>query len=370
MSWWVPIGVVLALVVAISAVTAFRGSSVSLASGAEPGQLTVSQGGPPLDVSYTTPSTGATAISTAATVAVHFSAPVSSSGPMPSLSPAVPGKWAAANAYTLQFTPSTSFAPGMTETLTVPGGPSGIHGADGGYLRSSLTATFTIESGSILRLQQLLAQLGYMPLSFVPSGPAPSALDEAGPAQGSFAWRWPNIPSTLGDLWQPGQPNLITTGALMAFEHNAGLTDSKAPNPQAWAALLSAVQNGRTDPNPYSYIYVSKTLPENLTLWINGSAYLSSLTNTGIAGARTPDGTFPVYLRYTYQVMRGTNPNGSHYADGVHWINYFYQSDAVHGFPRASYGFPQSVGCVELPISTADVVFHHIGIGTLVTITP
>jgi hypothetical protein len=37
----------------------------------------------------------------------------------------------------------------------------------------------------------------------------------------------------------------------------------------------------------------------------------------------------------------------------VYWINYFNGGDAVHGFVRASYGFPQSLGCVELPIPTA-----------------
>lgn len=40
--------------------------------------------------------------------------------------------------------------------------------------------------------------------------------------------------------------------------------------------------------------------------------------------------------------------------------------DAVHGYPRASYGFPQSNGCVELPIETAHRVFDRLAIGDVV----
>jgi hypothetical protein len=49
-------------------------------------------------------------------------------------------------------------------------------------------------------------------------------------------------------------------------------------------------------------------------------------------------------------------------------VNYFSGGSAVHGFPRASYGSPQSVGCLELPIPTAQRVFGIINYGTLVTV--
>ncbi|MGH3155391.1 MAG: L,D-transpeptidase family protein [Streptosporangiaceae bacterium] len=32
------------------------------------------------------------------------------------------------------------------------------------------------------------------------------------------------------------------------------------------------------------------------------------------------------------------------------------------------YGFPQSLGCVELPSSAAEAAFHHLAIGDLVTV--
>jgi hypothetical protein len=54
----------------------------------------------------------------------------------------------------------------------------------------------------------------------------------------------------------------------------------------------------------------------------------------------------------------------------VYWINYFNGGDAVHAFPRGSYGFPQSLGCVELPYSAAENAFHHLAVGDLVTVAP
>jgi hypothetical protein len=67
--------------------------------------------------------------------------------------------------------------------------------------------------------------------------------------------------------------------------------------------------------------------------------------------------------------MRGTNPDGTKYADpGVPWVSYFHGGDALHGFDRYSYGFPQSLGCVEMPPANAAVVYPYTPIGTLVTV--
>jgi hypothetical protein len=67
--------------------------------------------------------------------------------------------------------------------------------------------------------------------------------------------------------------------------------------------------------------------------------------------------------------MSGTNPDGSHYYDpGIKWISYFHGGEALHSFTRASYGTPQSLGCVELPMDAAAKVWPYTPIGTLVTI--
>jgi hypothetical protein len=139
-------------------------------------------------------------------------------------------------------------------------------------------------------------------------------------------------------------------------------------NPAETNALASAIQGGDTDPNGYTYAYASQTLPESLTVWHNGVIIESTPANTAVDGLTQP-GTFPVYLRLRNQVMTGTNLNGSHYADPVQFVAYFHAGDALHYMPRARYGYPQSLGCVELPYSAAATIWPYTTIGTLVTVS-
>ena len=68
--------------------------------------------------------------------------------------------------------------------------------------------------------------------------------------------------------------------------------------------------------------------------------------------------------------MKGTNPDGSTYDDpNIPWVSYFTGGDALHGYVRASYGFPQSDGCVEMPVANAAIVFPDTPLGTLVTVS-
>ena len=98
---------------------------------------------------------------------------------------------------------------------------------------------------------------------------------------------------------------------------------------------------------------------------------LTSPGNTGIPSRPTKPGTFTVFEHIPVGTMSGTNPDGSHYNDpGIRWISYFNGGDAIHEFPRASYGTPQSLGCVELPLAQAATVYPYTPIGTLVTVEP
>ena len=139
--------------------------------------------------------------------------------------------------------------------------------------------------------------------------------------------------------------------------------------PEVWSDLLKAVAAGHGNGNGYTYAVASKALPETLTIWHDGREVLSTPANTGIPGAPTVDGTFPVYERLQFQIMKGTNPDGSQYADPVYWVSYFNGGDAVHYFDRGSYGWPQSLGCVELPQSSAESAYRYLSYGSLVTVT-
>jgi lipoprotein-anchoring transpeptidase ErfK/SrfK len=139
--------------------------------------------------------------------------------------------------------------------------------------------------------------------------------------------------------------------------------------PKVWGALLADTLAGRRKTDGYSYVYVHRAVPQSLTLWHNGQTILSSPGNTGVPAAPTQLGTVPVFEHIPIGRMSGTNPDGTHYDDpGIRWISYFNRGDAIHAFPRASFGTPQSLGCVELPLDAAAKVWPYTPIGTLVTV--
>jgi len=363
--------------------TARRTADSSVASGRTAADPTTTTAPPvPLAVVSVSPAPGSASAAFDTDVAVRFNQPVTGAV-LPSVSPAPPGDWTHPEPDVLEFRPSGNFVPFEKVTLVVPGGPAGVRSRSGTLLASSYTASFTIEAASVLRLQQLLAELDYLPLAFVPpagssSGsssalahePTTSSAIPLDPQPGSFAWRFPNIPPSLAALWQPGAPNVITTGAVMAFESDHGLADDGVAGPLVWSALLQAVAQRQVDTAPYDYVMVSTALPETLRVWRDGTVIFSSLANTGIPASPTQLGTWPVYLRYLSTTMSGYNPDGTYYSDpGVPWVSYFHGGDAIHGFLRASYGFPQSLGCVELPYAAAETVWPMTPIGTLVTVS-
>jgi peptidoglycan hydrolase-like protein with peptidoglycan-binding domain len=316
---------------------------------------------------------------------VTFSAPLAANSAMPRFSPAMKGTWApvmtkatkqakARPTSTMVFTPASGFRPHTKVKMTIPAGPDGVRSAAGGMLSSEVVSKFRTRGYSTLRLQQLLAELGYLPLKWTPSGTNPAATDTqaqlsaaySAPA-GSFSWH-KGYPSLLHGMWKSGHGNLIDVGAIRAFESVEGLTMDGVAGSTVWRDLLRAVHKGQYNPNGYTYAYASKASPETLTVWHDGQVVLHTLANTGIPAAPTADGTYPVYERLPFQIMKGTNPDGSHYADPVQNVAYFDGGDAVHYFPRGSYGWPQSLGCVELPLAQSAVAYRYLTYGSLVTV--
>jgi peptidoglycan hydrolase-like protein with peptidoglycan-binding domain len=323
----------------------------------------------PLTVSSVTPADGTTQVPSDATVSVQFSVPLSSQSPTPSLSPAVAGVWQEVTPETFAFVPAAPLVPSTTETVTVPAGDAGVTSATGKKLAKPAVARFTVATGSTLRLQQLLAQLGYLPLAFNQAGPLAAPQEAAQPQEGMFTWRW-NEPAPLEGQWTVGTANPITQGAVMTFESQHNIKTDGIAGPAVWQQLLAAASAGTTNQASYNYVYVSKALPETATVYSDGAAVYSTRVNTGVAAAPTASGTFPVYSRYRVTTMTGTNPDGSKYSDpGIPWVSYFNGGDALHGFIRGGYGYPQSDGCVEMPPSNAAVVYPLTPIGTLVTVS-
>jgi peptidoglycan hydrolase-like protein with peptidoglycan-binding domain len=332
-------------------------------------QAAATSAAPPPALTVVSISPTGTNVAAGSTISVQFSTDLAPGSPLPTLSPAVAGAWAVLSPSLLQYQATGPLVPGATETVTVPGGATGVVGSEGQHLAQTVTSQFTVAPGSILRLQQLLAELGYLPLTFTPASPVTSPTQEGNDQVGSFSWRWPDQPLSLLTLWTPGTDNVITQGAVMNFESQHGLKTDGVAGPLVWSDLLTDVQTGQADALPWDYVLVSQSLPESATVFKDGAEVYSTPVNTGVAGAPTENGTWPVYARYTVTTMTGTNPDGSHYVDpGIPWVSYFNGGDALHGFVRGSYGFPQSDGCVEMPPSNAEVVFPLTPLGTLVTV--
>jgi peptidoglycan hydrolase-like protein with peptidoglycan-binding domain len=372
---------VLAAGVAIAAV----GSPGSHAAPASPAQAAAAarqdQPAAPIQMLSVTPANGAKNVNGAAPIKVQFSAPLAANTPMPTLSPQIPGSWQV-EGDTAVFTPVTGYFENTRVTLKIPDGPNGmisVGGASagaGGLLASGVTESFTTGSFSTLRLQELLSQLGYLPLTWTPKpktamrpGNANAELSAAyQPPAGTFGWTT-GYPSALTSQWKAGSDNILDVGAVRAFESVTGLTMDGYAGRAVWSRLLTAVAKGQHNPNGYTYALASQNSPETLTVWHNGRVVLKTLANTGIAASPTADGTFPVYLKFYFSYMKGTNPDGSKYDDPVYYANYFNGGDAVHQFDRYSYGWYQSLGCVELPWDSAKTAYSYLNYGSLVTVT-
>jgi len=335
----------------------------------------------PISVLSVSPAAGAKSVNGSDPIRVQFNAPLASNTPMPTLSPHITGSWQV-EGDTAVFTPAIGFLENTKVTLKIPGGSNGmisVAGAgagSGGLLASTVTDTFTTGSFSTMRLQQVLAQLGYLPLTWTQTSktvinPASEKAELAAaysPPAGQFTWE-SGYPSNLTGQWTAGSANILDVGAVRAFESVTGLTMDGAAGRTVWSRLFSALANGKHNPNGYTYALANQHSPETLTIWHNGHVVLKSLANTGIAASPTVDGTFPVYLKFYFSYMKGTNPDGSQYDDPVYYANYFNGGDAVHQFSRASYGWYQSLGCVELPFDSAKTAYSYLSYGSLVTVT-
>jgi hypothetical protein len=328
----------------------------------------------PVTVVSVSPGNGSTGVNGTSPVTVTYSGPITKQTPLPTLSPAIAGSWQVSED-TATFTPQVGFTENTQVTVNIPAaaGPTTTSAT------SATSVSFTTGQYSVLRLEQLLSQLGYIPVNWTPTSTTGyiSATDASAqlaaaynPPSGTFTFG-SGYPAALTSQWSVGTNNEIIDGAVRTFEYDQGLNMDGDAGPQVWSALLTAIAKNQQNQHGYTYVWVSQAGTETLDLYHNGQLAITSPVNTGIAGRPTVDGTFPVYLRYTVTQMQGTNPDGTPYNDTVYWVSYFNGGDAVHAFPRGGYGWYQSLGCVELPSdgSVAENVWNLITYGTLVTVT-
>jgi L,D-transpeptidase catalytic domain/Bacterial Ig-like domain len=364
------------IVIAVIAVAVSGSSHKTTASAANSNTLaTRKKKAEPVTVVSVSPANGSTGVNGAAPVTVTYSGTVTKDTPLPTLSPSIAGSWQTSGDKAI-FTPQVGFTEDTHVTVTIP--------ASAGITTTTAATTFKFTTGkySMLRLDQLLSQLGYIPVSWTPASPSGDVSATDAGAQLSAAYAPPpgtfsfdsGYPHALTSMWSAGSDNEIIDGAVRSFEYDQNLTMDGDPGPQVWKHLLNAVTKDQRNQHGYTYVWVTQAGDEHLDLYHDGKLAITSPINTGIAAASTADGTFPVYLRYTVTQMQGNNPDGTPYNDTVYWVSYFNGGDAVHAFPRPGYGWYQSLGCVELPYNgsgpgVAENVWNLITYGTLVTVT-
>jgi hypothetical protein len=377
--------------------TANSQASGSQAGGSQAGTGTKANSKPPapskplapLRIVSVTPGSGTTEANGAAPIKVTFNEPVATSTPRPRLSPHTAGSWIISGD-SIIFQPQLGYTPATQVTLTIPGGANGVQAkglaaggttttaqTGAGLLSKSAIVSFTTGKYSTLRLQQLLTQLGYLPLTWAPANPATGTVPATNanaqlsaayqPPAGSFAFQ-SGYPWQLTSQWATGKANMLDEGAVMAFQNDNGLSMDGQAGPDVWAHLLAAVAHNKQNPNGYTYSLADQHSPETLRVWHDGKLIETTPVNTGVPGAGTTDGTFPVFSRFQVTIMKGTNVDGTKYKDTVYWVSYFNGGDALHFFPRPGYGYYQSNGCVEMQLDPAKYIWNYTTYGSLVTV--
>jgi peptidoglycan hydrolase-like protein with peptidoglycan-binding domain len=304
----------------------------------------------------------------AAPLRVRLSGAPASFSPNPALTPKVGGAWTR-RGRSEYFTPSVALAPCSTYKLTIWASSTASGHSPLGRRR---TVALNVKCPSTRGLQQILARLDYLPYRARTEASVRRLSRAARTARYAFhpPARAPRPRIAHAPTLEYGALDGTTKGALMVFQADNGLEATGTPDEATWRALFDAAVHNRRTRSPYTFVTVSETIPETLEVHRGSHVVLSSPTNTGVPGAETAQGTFPIFSRFTSTTMTGTNPDGSKYSDpGVPWVNYFNGGDAVHGFPRGSYGTPQSNGCVELPIETAQKVYGMLAIGDIVVVS-
>ncbi len=399
----------LALVVVIAAVLLVMGVGVGL-GGLESHLTTASDSRGMLPATRLTALPHHTISDGTLPLRVRLSGHPASFSPRPKISPAVAGTWTTRGNSEI-FTPASTLNPCATYTLTISAASTAIAHSPLGNRRQ---VSVNVACPSVKGLQQVLAKLDYLPyaahsskraraLEATTDGDAQasqvsgeasrssetgqSEASQSGAGQSSatrahvarrvaavnaFDPSPETLHSRISDAppLEYGEMDETTKGALMVFQADHEIEPTGTPDKETWTALLKAAERDERNHSPYTFVTVSESIPETLEVHQGSHIALTTPANTGVAGAETAQGIFPIFSRFTSTTMTGTNPDGSKYSDpGVPWVNYFNGGDAVHGFPRGSYGTPQSNGCVELPISTAETVYGMLKIGDIVEVS-
>ncbi len=104
---------------------------------------------------------------------------------------------------------------------------------------------------------------------------------------------------------------------------------------------------------------------QTLAVYENNQLVFATLVATGSAPFYTYPGIFKIFEKEDLTRMRWlTDPAHAYNLENVPWTMYFDESRALHGaYWRASLGYPQSHGCVNLSVGDAHWLYNWADIG-------
>ncbi len=280
------------------------------------------------------PASGTTGVPSDATVSVQFSVPLEGRLPDPDAHAGRGRSLAVVTPNTFAFVASAPFVPSTTETVTVPAGGGGVASATGKTLAQSVDGL--VHRGRREHAPPAAAPgPAGLPAGQLHSGPSADRPSGGGPGPGGTRSTGAGpSPPPWSSLWTVGTTNQITKGAVMAFESQHDMKTDGLAGPAVWQQLLADAAAGDRRPDPYNYVYVSKSLPETATVYSNGAAVYSTRANTGVAGA--PTATAP---------SRSTALQGHHHVRAP-------TPTAPSTWTRASRGSATSTGAMPCTVSS------------------
>jgi L,D-transpeptidase catalytic domain len=153
-----------------------------------------------------------------------------------------------------------------------------------------------------------------------------------------------------------GLPAEVTTLTGPPPVGPSATVSSVAPRPD-YASLAATTRKGK-------WIDVNLTR-QKLIAYSGSTAIKSSLVSTGVAGKRTPTGTFTIDDHIRSELMTGPG----YYLPDVPYVMHFYGHDAIHGtYWHNNFGHPMSHGCINLPTPFAAWLYSWTANGTKVYI--
>lgn len=165
----------------------------------------------------------------------------------------------------------------------------------------------------------------------------------------------------------PSTPKALSASAESV--DSAPPRPSPAPSPSAPTPRPTLPTPRRTlegPPFPGRWIRVDLS-DQELVAYEGERPVLRTLVSTGRPQTPTVLGTYRIYLKLRSQTMTGPGYRLPH----VPYVMYFYKGYALHGtYWHNNFGRPMSHGCVNLPTSIAEQLYHWAEIGTPVVVQP